>query len=54
MSEVIKAGLGNCATDEETYQWLKRQSPNSPCMNADAWKILRLEQLRKEGKQWSK
>lgn len=40
-------------TDEETYQMLKRKK-DKDLMDAEQWKRLRLKQLKKEGKKWSK
>jgi len=39
--------------DEEIYQLLKKQKL-SIFMKADKWKKLRLIELKKEGKNWSK
>jgi hypothetical protein len=40
-------------TDEEVYQMLK-ENCNPNYMDADEWKKLRLIQLKKDGKSWSK
>jgi hypothetical protein len=41
-------------TDEETYLSLKKIKNSSDFMDAEKWKKLRLIQLKKEGKNWSK
>ena len=40
-------------TDEEVYQDLKKDCPEG-FMPADEWKAKRIEQLKKEGKNWTK
>lgn len=43
-------------TDEEAYENIKKLHKNIPdvFMNPDEWKKLRLVEIRKEGKVWSK
>ena len=41
-------------TDEEVYQHLKNNKDNKSFMDADEWKALRLVQLGKEGRVWSR
>lgn len=41
-------------TDEETYQMLKKNKGKGGLMNADEWKKLRIIELNKEGKKWTK
>jgi len=41
-------------TDEEIFQLLKKYKHKPDLMDAKLWKKLRLKQLKKEGKKWSK
>jgi len=42
-------------TDQEVYKMLKENyKKNNDLMNPEEWKKLRLKQLKKEGKNWSR